>query len=109
MTDHDDERDFVRALFASAERPPADIVPTAGLTREALERQSAAYGKPCTGTIPGEILTDPDGYPLGVAESRSVSGIFGGVGITATEAERLGIKPGELPGVFIIETENEGK
>ncbi|UXA09993.1 hypothetical protein KXD97_17550 [Mycobacterium sp. SMC-8] len=58
--DHDDDqeaREYARALFANVEpRPPRDVVPTPGLTRVAMERQSAAYGKPCTGHIPERSL-----------------------------------------------------
>lgn len=106
MHEHDEQddemRDWVRQVFGTAERTPPDIVPTPGLTREALERQSAAAGKPCSGTIPGKVICDPNGIPIGVEESRTVTGIFGGTVITEAEAERLGIEPGELPGITII-------
>ena len=84
-------------------RPPRDVVPTPGLTREALEVQSARYEQPCTGHIPGEVLTDPDGNLLGMTASREVSGTFGGVFISQADADRLGIEPGELPGISIID------
>ncbi|BBZ63422.1 hypothetical protein [Mycolicibacterium monacense] len=100
----DETRDWVRQVFSTAERTPQDVVPTPGLTREALERQSAAAGKPCSGTIPGKVICDPDGIPIGVEEARTVTGIFGGTVITEAEAERLGIAPGELPGITIIPT-----
>lgn len=100
----DDEREAMRALFATTAQPPRDVVPTAGLTREDLERQSANYMQPVEGTIPGEVITDPDGVPIGVIESRTVHAIFAGTAITTTEARRLGIAPGELPGVHIINT-----
>ncbi|KUI37595.1 hypothetical protein AU195_18275 [Mycobacterium sp. IS-1496] len=106
MHEHDEQddqmREWAREVFGSAERPPQDIVPTPGLTRKALERQSAATGKPCTGTIPGKVICDPDGIPIGVEESRTVTGIFGGTVITEAEAERLGIAPDELPGITIV-------
>ena len=111
MTTHDDNdrqefREYARALFANVECPPRDVVPPTGLTREALERQSAAYLKPCISTIPGEVICDTDGYPIGVTESRSVSAIFAGTAISKVDADRLGIAAGELPGIHIIETRN---
>lgn len=104
MNDDDDTeiRDYVRALFGTGNRPPADVVASTGLTREDLERQSANYGKPVTGTIPGEVITDPDGIPIAVTQSRTVTTISGGTIITAAQAEQFGIEPDDLPGITII-------
>ncbi|CQD20028.1 hypothetical protein BN970_04599 [Mycolicibacterium conceptionense] len=108
--DPDETREAVRRLFANTAQAPRDVVPSTGLTREDLERQSAAYvrseqGQPSTGTIPGEILLDPDGMPVGVGPSRTVTASFGGTFITAAQAEQFGIAPDELPGIFIIDNE----
>jgi hypothetical protein len=104
MSDEYDDRDALRDLFGDSEQPPRDVVAPTGLTRADLERQSAAYLKPVHGTVPGEVLTDSEGNLLGVAESRTVSAIFGGTAISRAEADCLGIAPGELPGVHVIET-----
>lgn len=96
------DRDALRDLFAADEQTPRDVVPPTGLTRADLERQSAMYGKSVEGTVPGDVITDPDGNPIGVTESRTVSAIYGGTAISQAEADRLGITPGELPGIYII-------
>ena len=111
MTDHhdDDIRDYLHHIFGDpADRPPRDVIPMAsGLTRADLERQSASYGKPCTGVIPGEIIEGLDGDMIGMTESRSVSSSFGGTFITKSQAEQLGIAEGDLPGIFIIDPTTE--
>lgn len=65
--------------------------------------QSANYGKPVSGLIPGEVLLDPNGNLLGMTEAREVSGLSGGTFITAQQAEDLGIEPGHLPGIDVID------
>ncbi|OBA87127.1 hypothetical protein A5642_20545 [Mycolicibacterium mucogenicum] len=60
-----------------------------------------------TGTIPGELITDPDGNPLGVGPSRTVTTSFGGTFITAAQADQFGITPGELPGIHIIDSKEQ--
>jgi len=84
------------------EEIPRDIVPGSGLTREDLRRMNDATGKPCTGTIPGQVICDVDGVPIGVEPSREVASIFGGVVITRADAERLNVTPDEFPNVRIL-------
>lgn len=108
--DPDETREAVRRLFANADQTPRDVMPQPGLTREVLEQQSAAYvrseqGHSSTGTIPGELIEDPDGQPIGVGPSRTVATSFGGTFITQRQAEQFGIEPGDLPGIHIIDNE----
>lgn len=105
--DPEQTREAVRRLCANTGQAPRDVVASTGLTREVLELQSAAYvrseqGRPSTGTIPGEILLDPDGVPVGVGLSRTVTASFGGTFITAAQAEQFGIEARDLPGIHII-------
>lgn len=108
MTD-DETREFVRALLANTDRAPRDVVPGKGLTREDLERQTPNYMRPCTGTIPGEVIQSLDDEFLAVEPSRTVTATFCGTGITRAEADRLGIAPGELPGIHVIDTNEENE
>ncbi|WP_137149465.1 hypothetical protein [Mycolicibacterium sp. CR10] len=110
MTDNEhDDREAARQVFGNPSPIPADIVPTPGLTREDLERQSAAAMKPCTGSIPGQVICDVDGNPIGVEETRYVTAVFAGTAITDVQAEQLGITAGELPGIHIISTKGENR
>lgn len=82
------------------DRPPEDIVPR-GLTREALERLNDLTGTEVTYTEPGEVITDPDGLPIGVGPSRTTSATVAAPVITRAEADRLGITPEEFPNIHI--------
>lgn len=89
-------------LGAFDDPPPRDVAPSSGLTRAALERMSDAVGKPGRGLLPGELLEDVDGQPLGVTGSRPVATVFGGAVIFESDARRLNVQPGELPGIKIM-------
>lgn len=99
----DEDREAQGGIFGlSRGEIPRDVVPPSGLTREALRRMNDATGKPCTGTIPGEVICDVDGRPIGVGPSREVTSIFGGVVISKADAVRLNVTPDEFPNVRIL-------
>lgn len=94
--DHDDEVAGTMAAALSAARdtlPPADVVPTTGLTRVAVELLRAARGKAITVTIPGVPILGPDGEMVGMTEATTSTAVLAGLIITDDEAARLGVDP----------------
>lgn len=53
---------------------PQDIVRPTGITDEVRSHLQRAHHKPITITIPGEIITDANGVPIGVEPSITVTG-----------------------------------
>lgn len=53
---------------------PPDVVARTGITADVIRLLDAAQHQPVTVTIPGEVLTDPDGVPVGMTEPRTVTG-----------------------------------
>ncbi len=83
--------------------PPDDIVPTGGLDRATLEALGAA-GRVSL-TIPGTMITGPNGEPVGMEQGRTVDDAeVVAVRITRAEADRLGIEGGDMPHVRIHDT-----
>ncbi|MGD7707250.1 hypothetical protein [Microlunatus sp. Y2014] len=76
--------------------------PKRGLTREALAIMNAAAGKPVEYSVPGELLEDVDGQPLGVGPTEVGTAILGRPIISQAEADRLGVTQEEFPNVHII-------
>lgn len=104
MTADDENRDFVRRLFAT-EAPPADVVPPTPLTpeerREHLLAMNANAGW-AEVTIPGQVIVDPDGVPTGVEPSRTET-VHRGAAVTRSELERAGLTAQDVPNLTIID------
>lgn len=86
--------------------PPEDIVPPdgpRGLTREALIQQNNAVGTVGEYEIPGEVLLDPDGVPVGVGPSSVGRTYIGATFVTRAQLEALGLTEEEVPNVKIVE------
>ena len=98
----DETRDFLKHLFGG-DHAPRDIVPGEGLTIEALRRQNDMTGKVVPITIPGEVILDVDGMPIGVEPSTTTRGYFGGTVITQADVDRLGIDPDDFPNIKIMD------
>lgn len=106
MDEGDEElRAWVRHVFGDP--APRDVVPGDGLTVQALDRMNAAVGKAGTGTVPGQVVCDPDGLPIGVGPSRTVTGEIGPAVVSSTDLDRLGLSIDQAearwPGLVFIE------
>lgn len=104
MTDeHDNDRDELRdqlaALFDRSDAAPRDVVPSEGLTLDDIRRADQLMNTQVTGTIPGEVVTDVDGVPIGVGPSQTVTSEFGGMVISQADVDRLGINPDDHPSI----------
>lgn len=97
-------RRVTRELFKDPP-PPRDTVPGAGVTladilaADALMANDAAG---VVGAVPGEVILDEDGSPVGVAPSTPTVGEFGGRVITPADVERLGIDPADHPSILAV-------
>lgn len=99
----DETRDWVRSVFGKNPPPPRDIVPGSGLSREDLLRQNANVGSVVDFHIPGEILEDSDGNPIGMTPSRTEKTIFGGASVTPAQLEAVGLTPDDVPNLDVVE------
>lgn len=99
----DDRRELARRLFDPSNSPPADVVPGSGLTREVLLAQNAATGTWQKVRIPGEVILDVDGNPIGMEPSREESVCFGGTVVTRSQLEKLGLTPDDVPNVKVMD------
>lgn len=108
MTDDDMNawRTEVREMFARAREVPRDVVPGPGPTRDDLVRWNATVGQVVTGTIPGRLIEDVDGMPLGVEPSREITSIFGGASVTTAQLDAAGLTPDDVPNLDVIDPPN---
>lgn len=102
----DDEREFVRRVFAPDDAP-TDVVdrePGPGITLETLRAQDAAANTWRMVHMPGQVLLDLDGAPIGVEPGEDVPTHVSGPVITEADVARLGIDPADFPNTRIIPT-----
>lgn len=90
----DDIRDFLGDLFGDP--PPRDTVPPTSITLDDLQRMNDMVGKPVTVTIPGKVITDVDGVPIGVTESRTEPGGMFVAIVSRREIAALGLTPEDV-------------
>lgn len=102
----DETGEFLRHLM-DREPVPRDIVPGAGMTRETMLRQNAAVGTWSQVTVPGEVLLDVDGCPIGMTASTTEGVYFGGVIVTRSQLARLGLTPEDVPKLHEIDDPKE--
>lgn len=94
-------RDYLRSVFGSP--PPRDVVRGSGLTREAVIHQNDMTGKTVQITIPGHVIEDADGNPIGMTPSETSTGTFGGTCMTLRELEAVGLTPEQVPNIRVID------
>lgn len=99
MTDDEMPNEFLRMFENQA---PKDIVPVGELTIETVRLLDEYAGRTVQVVTPGEILTDPDGIPIGVGPMTRDTVTLAGAVITQREADRLGIDPSEFPNITIV-------
>lgn len=104
----DETRAFLRHLFdRSDDTPPQDVVPTGKATpaemREHYLHMNEIAGTWVKITIPGEVLLDPDGMPIGVGPSRVENAYHGGAGVMRYQLEDVGLTPKDVPKLHIID------
>lgn len=106
MTNHDDhtdeEREYVRRLFAEDADMPRDVVPGSGMTRQDYLDQDAAAGT-WTAVTGSKTVFDPDGMPCGATPPETVDVYRGGTVVTADELAAVGLTPADVPNLKIIE------
>lgn len=108
MTDREDLRAAARELFADVgERPPG---PRRQITLADVEEYSRRYvaNRRREPKLEADIAASPDGTPLGVGPATYVFE-FNSFAIDQADADRLGIKPGQYPGITIFDPYNREK
>lgn len=95
--------DWLREVFEKQPPAPRDVVPAEGLTRDDLLRMNEAVGTAATGTIPGKVIVDVDGLPIGVEESRTETTVFGGAVVTSADLERNGLTADDVPHLTVMD------
>lgn len=83
--------------------PPEDVVPRRGLDADTIQMLDAAQGQQIEITIPGNVLTDPDGVPIGVEAPTVATGSLAGVTIARADLAATGLTPQEVPNVRITD------
>lgn len=95
--------DYLSDPFAEPQRAPRDIVRGPGLTYADLQARDLAAGGWADGETPGEVTTDVDGIPTGVAPTIKSRTHVGPTFITRAEADRLGVGDNTFKHVRIID------
>lgn len=85
-----------------ANKAPADVVRGPGLTRDALLGLDLLAANKAIITWPGEVLTDPDGLPIAVGESRTEEATVAGVVVSRRELESAGLTEADVPHLTVL-------
>lgn len=85
------------------DRPPADLVPRTGLTRETVARLCAMDGKTVRMEEPGKVVEDVDGIPTTVGPTEVTTAMLTGLTITRAEADELGIGDDDYAALNIVD------
>ncbi len=80
------------------EPAPSDVVPPKGITADVIRALDSAQHHPVTITFPGDVLTDPNGLPVGMTEPRTVSATLT-ARVSRDDLTRNGLTPTEVPNV----------
>lgn len=103
----DEMRDWLARLFETSDQPPDDVVPTTKATPDEMRqhylRMNEIAGTWVEITIPGEVILDVDGMPIGVEPSRVENAYHGGAGVTRYQLEDVGLKPEDVPKLKVID------
>jgi hypothetical protein len=90
-------------------RPPPDRVPPPGITLDLLRRLDDMVGRAVTVAEPGEVLTDPDGLPIGVGPNRQTVATMGRATFLLAELRALGGDPSDYPNLHFIDAEESDR
>lgn len=103
--DHDEIREWWRRLLDTSDAPPPDVVPPAPASREEMRahflRINDAAGTWVPITTPGEVILDPDGFPIGVEPSRVENHYHGGAEVMLHQLEDVGLTPEDVPNLTV--------
>lgn len=109
MDDHDERRAFLRRLFdAPRQTVPADVVPqrepNRDERREHLLTLNANADTWAEMTVPGDVILDVDGMPIGVSAPRT-EGVYRAASvITERDLERAGLTADAVPNLTVVPT-----
>lgn len=103
----DETSDFLRDLFNRLDDAPADVVPPSGMTRQDYINQNDATGKTVTVTIPGEVIYDVDGSPIGVEPPQVSEATFAGACVTRAQLAAVGLTPEDVPNLTVLTSPKE--
>ncbi len=95
-----DEAEMQRRLVGDL--PTPDVVPPRGMSRADILRANARAGTYVEGTVPGEIVYDADGVPVGVGDSEPFAGKFSELTVTQRQLDDVGLTREEVPHVRVI-------
>lgn len=84
-------------------KAPPDVVPAAPPTRHQILSWNTASEQMVLVTEPGQMITDPDGYPCGVSESRSYFEPIGRLVVYRDQLDAVGLTDDDVPNLTIIE------
>lgn len=106
MTDRADLEAWRQALFSDVPERPSG--PRHQITLAEVEEYSRRWQENCRreSDIEADIVTDPDGRPLAVGPAMHVFE-FNSLAISGSDADRLGIKASQFPGVTIVRPYSE--
>lgn len=102
----DETREFLTHLFEAADSVPEDVVPPTQLTRDErrehlllMNRIADTYAEI---TIPGEVILDIDGLPVGVEAARTETVMRGGAVISTRDLELAGLTAEDVPNLCVV-------
>ncbi|WP_226438617.1 hypothetical protein [Rhodococcus yananensis] len=101
----DNTRTWLRDLFGD---PPRDDTRGPGLDRETILRQNDMAGKVVHVTIPGQLVEDADGNPIGMTPNLTESSYFG-VCMTLRNLAEAGLTPDDVPNIRIVDEPRKGQ
>lgn len=108
MGDREEFREHLRALFSEREQIPADVMPYREATTEERRRHlltlNATVGTWAEVTIPGEVITNPDGVPIGMTPVRTEIVYRGGGAFTREHLARAGLTPEDVPNLIVLKS-----
>ncbi len=84
-------------------RPPRDVVPPPPPSREDILRWNDIVGTTMNIREPGEILTDPDGVPIGVGPTSTTRDTIGSMPVYRDQLAAAGLTEDDVPNLTIID------
>ena len=101
----DETREFLAHLFDRNDSVPEDIVPPTPMTREErrehllfMNRIADTYAEI---TLPGEVILDVDGMPVGVGPART-EWVHRSACVTTADLERAGLTADDVPKLSVV-------
>lgn len=81
---------------------PPDVLPPKGMTADTIRALNRAQHQTISITVPGDVLTDPEGLPVGMTEPRTVTGTLA-ARISGADIDRSGLTREDVPNVRITD------